>query len=96
MPGSPAAAHWVYASDQRSDDSAIAELFAHAARRGAVLRQPVSGDLLYFTGDGAQGSVADLSFRRTGDAAAGLGAARQLAAPPLFADHHGDRRQGCG
>src|ERR1700733_8335527 len=90
------------ASDARSDigpcsdDPVIAELFAHAARRNAILRQYLPGVVFDRAGDGAQGAVADLSVRRGGDAAAGLGVAGQLAAPALLPDHHRDRGAGRG
>src|ERR1700685_2284876 len=84
------------ASGPGSDDPAIAELFADAARRGAVLRRYLHGVVFDFAGDGAEGPVADLSVRRPGNVAAGLGAARDFAPPPLLADHHGDRGAGRG
>src|SRR5476649_442277 len=81
-------------SEPRSDDPVIAELFADAARRGAVFRQYLPGVVLNRAGNDAQGPVAGVSFRGPGDAAAGLGTVFKLAAPPLFADHHRDRRPG--
>src|ERR1700682_5136593 len=83
-------------SEPRSDDSAIAELFPDTAGRGAVFRQHLRSLVLDCAGDDAQGPVADLSVRGSGDAAARLGAARELAAAPLFADPHAHRRTGCG
>src|ERR1700723_1391824 len=71
-----------------SDDPVIAELFAHAARRDAVLHQHLPGIVFDRAGHGTQGAVADISICRCGNAAAGLGVAGQPAPPALLPDHH--------
>src|SRR3984957_19083008 len=80
---------------QRSDDSAVAELFVDAARRGAVLWKHLSGLVLDCRSDGAQGFMADFPIRGPRNAGARLGPAGVPATPAPFPNDHRDAGARC-